>query len=321
MPYGHAHRSTYRSTRVKRRTYRKKAVAVPKKPKTKSRYIRSNALQINKMHRQIKSLQMAKYGSVQRNFQTSALLTPFALRPIITDICNVACSRIGGGDGARFYQYDAGPVPSLQNIGGWAVSDNVFRSGENVDVPDTGKYLLKRVRLVMRFQGTPSARDTRIRVDLFSVRGGAIGQTVGNNAVFPGAVNQLNNLSNPEINKLGGNPYLKVWATKWLYLSSSRNMTGGPDAPGPAVTGNSGYLSFTIQPKGGKLRNQDITAPTVGQDPPGVGGGDWGVFNSPRTEPLWLCISSSDSNPVDGVTTFQASRTCTWADHVGKAGL
>lgn len=308
----------------------KKSVAVPKKPKTIRCYTRSNSMAINKLSRQIQYLQQAKYGSIQRNFQLSNLMTPFATQPIITDIMDFSCRRPTTA-GANFAQYNTATPPVLQTVGNWTPSTNLFHADQNLDLPDTGKYLAKFCHVTMRFQATPSVTDVRVRVDLFSVRSKAITSVPVGQPIFalPASLEQLTNLANPELNKLGGNPYLKVWSTKWLYLSSSQNRTqgaGGGQNPGPAVTGNSGYLSFTIRPNKGKgrLRNQLVTAPATPQDPEALLDGNWGPFNVPQDEKLWLLISCSDAQaggiPAN-VVSVQCSRTVKWRDPIGKSSL
>lgn len=286
---------------------------------------------INRLTRQVKSLQMQRFGSVQRNFQLSNVMVPFATRPILTDIMDFSCRRPSTA-GANFAQYDGGvPTNVLQTIGNWTPSTNLYHADQNLDLPDTGKYLALSCHVTMRFQATPSVTDTRIRVDLFSIKGKGITSVPLGQPVFamPNGLLQLNNLANPELNKLGGNPYIKVWSTKWLYLSSSRNAGPTPGAgaqnPGPAVTGNSGYISFTIKPKGGKLRNQLITAPDTPDDPTALTDGNWGPFNVPQDEPLYMIISCSDASalgpPVANTVSVQCSRTVRWRDPIGKSSL
>jgi hypothetical protein len=242
--------------------------------------------------------------------------------------------RGASNPGCRFRQYQGTPSV-LTNVGQWNTGalNNIFQQGQNLDIPDTGKYLALSCHVTMRFQAVPSAVDQRIRVDLFSVRGKAIQQVASGGVPFalPTALNQLTNMANPELNKLGGNPYLKVYSTKWLYLSSSYNRapgTGAIQAPGPAVTGNSGYLSFTIKPnKGkGKLRHQDITVPSVPSDTLAIPDGNWGPFNVPQDEPLYLLISSSDASSTgppgqQDVITVQCSRSIKWRDPIGASPL
>jgi len=283
---------------------------------------------INRLARQVSYLQQAKYGSIQRNFQLSNLMIPFATQPIITDIMDFSCRRPTSA-GANFAQYNTATPPVLSIVGNWTPSTNLFHADQNLDVPDTGKYLALSCHVTMRFQAVPSITDCRVRVDLFSVRSKAITTVPSGQPIFslPASLEQLTNLANPELNKLGGNPYIKVWSTKWLYLSSSRNAgtgTGGGQNPGPAVTGNSGYLSFSINPKGGKLRNQLITAPSTPLDPEALLDGNWGPFNVPQDEKLWLLISCSDTQagglPGNAVSV-QCSRTVTWRDPIGKSSL
>jgi len=321
-------RSTRRSTRGRATRYRKKAVAVPKPKRTVRKYTRSNAMAINRLARKVSWLTEARYGSVQRNFQVSNLMTPFASQPILTDIMDFTCRR-ATSTGANFAQYNASGT-AVQTVGNWTPSQNIFHSGQNSDIVDTGKYLALSCHVTMRFQATPSAIDTRIRVDLFSVKSKAIQQVLSGQPLFsfPTALSQLKDLANPERNKLGGNPYLRVYATKWLYLSSSRNGPatpgGGQQNPGPAVTGNSGYLSFNICPKKGKLRNQEETVPATPQDISTIIDGDFGPFNVPQDEPLFLLISSSDPSATGtpaNIVSVQCSRTVRWRDPIGKASL
>lgn len=330
MPYARfAHRrSSSRNTRYRRPYYRKKAVAVPKRKPTVRKYTRSNAMAINKLAKQVSWLKMARYGSIQRNFQTSNLMSPVAARPILTDIMDFTCRRATSA-GANFAQYNV-PLTSVETVGNWSPSTNHFHAGQNSDIVDTGKYLALSCHVTMRFQATPSVTDTRIRVDLFSVKAHAIQQVLTGQPLFsmPTALLQLGNLANPELNKLGGNPYLKVWSTKWLYLSSSRNVGPTPGTgqqnPGPAVTGNSGYLSFHIAPKKGKLRNQETTVPATPQDISTVIDGDFGPFQVPQSESLFLLISSSDPSAAGtpaNIVTVQCSRTVRWRDPIGKSAL
>ena len=256
-------------------------------------------------------------------------MSPLASRPILTDIMDFTCRRATSA-GALFAQYDAS-LTNVSTVGNWTPStNNHFMSGQNADIVDTGKYLALSCKVTMRFQATPSVIDTRIRVDLFSVKAHAIQQVLSGQPLFsmPTALIQLQDLANPEKNKLGGNPYLKVWATKWLYLSSSRNGPATPGTgqqnPGPAVTGNSGYLSFNIAPKGGKLRNQEVTVPATPQDISTVIDGDFGPFQIPQSEALFLLISSSDPSVTGtpaNVVTVQCSRSIRWRDAIGRAAL
>jgi len=326
-------RSYRRSTRGRARGrtshYRKKAVAVPKAKRTVRKYTRSNSMAINRLARKVSWLTEARYGSIQRNFHVSNLMTPLAAQPILTDIMDFTCRRANSA-GANFAQYNAAGT-AVQTVGNWTPSTNIFHAGQNQDLVDTGKYLALSCHVTMRFQATPSAIDTRIRVDLFSVKAKAIQQVMSGQPLFsfPTALRQLNDLANPEKNKLGGNPYIKVYATKWLYLSSSRNGPAAPGTgaqlPGPAVTGNSGYLSFNICPKKGKLRTQDDTVPATPSDPIApIVDGNYGPFNVPQDEPLFLLISSSDPSailPPANIVSVQLSRTVRWRDPIGQSAL
>jgi len=330
MVYGMRRSSGRRTPMFGRRGRRpvRRKVPVPKKRRTTRTYTRRNSTAINSLARDVRYLKQARYGSVQRNFQTSNLMIPLAGQPIITDLMDFSCVRSTADQGARFGQYSTTTPPILQNVGQWSPSTNLFHRDQNLDLPDTGKYLALNCHITMRFQGTPSAIDTRIRVDLCSVK--KVPQTRIGTDIFalPSALNQLTNLANPELNKLGGNPYIKVWSTKWLYLSSSRNMgagSAGPQAPGPAVTGNSGYLSFTIKPKNGRMRTQMVTVPATPQDTNTVIDGDWGPYNiGDQTAPLFLIISSSDPSvlgPAPNSVTVQCSRTVTWRDPIGQSNI
>lgn len=328
MVYGRTpmRRSTRRSS-YRKRSYHKKAVAVPKVKRTARKYTRSNALAINRLSKKVQWLSEARYGAVQRNFQTTNAMTPLAAQPILTDIMDFTCRRATTA-GANFGQFNSTGT-AINNVGNWTPSTNLFHAAQNLDLPDTGKYLALSCHVTLRFQAVPSITDCRVRVDLFSVKASAIPTTITGQPIFamPSGLLQLINLANPELNKLGGNPYLKVWATKWLYLSSSRNMvpgTGAGQAAGPAVTGNSGYLSFNIKPKKGKLRTQEITAPWSPGDPVALTDGNYGPFNIPQADPLFLLISSSDTSvtgtPANAVTV-QMSRTVRWRDPIGQSQL
>lgn len=321
-------RSTRRSS-YRRPAYRKKAVPVPKVKRTVRKYTRSNSMAINKLSRQVHKLQQSQFGSVQSNFQTSNLMIPFASRPILTDIGDLTCRRATSA-GALFAQYSDDPTPVLSTVGNWTPSTNLFFQDMNADIVDTGKYLMLSCHVTLKFTAVPSVTDCRCRVDLFSVKANAIPISPIGQPIYslPTALQELTNLASPELNKLGGNPFLKVWATKWVYLSSSRNMTTTPASgqlPGPAVTGNSKYVSFNIRPKNGKLRNQSITVPYSPGDLSTVQDGDYGPFNIAQDEALFMCISVSDNSATgpgpNNVVTVQCSRSLRWRDHIGKASF
>jgi len=330
MAYGHSRRGMSRRNGSFRRHRSKKVVPVPKAPKSTKTNTRYNAKAINKLAKQVSWLTEARYGSIQRNFQLSNLMIPFSGQPIITDIMDFSCVRSTDDQGARFGQYSTTTPPILQNVGQWVPSVNNFHLDQNLDRVDTGKYLALSCKVTIRCQAVPSAIDTRLRFDLVSVK--KVPQTVTGSTIYalPQALNQLTDLCNPELNCLGNNPYLKVWKTKWVYLSSSRNMPGGgsgAQAPGPAVTGNSQYVTFNIKPKGGRLRTQQFTKPTAGSLTPAIviPDGSQGPYNiGDQTAPFFLLMSSSDPiaiGPVPNLVNVQLSRVVVWRDPVGKTDL
>ena len=148
MAYGLRKRGRTYGRRMPRRTaYRKKAVPVPKRRKTRASYVRKNSVAVNRNARAIRGIKRALNGPVQKNIQlsryegTETSFRPTDTRPICVDITDFTSSTTSAptpSTGCRFYQYDTSSPPVLVTRGGWEKTSfnlNPYWNGQNADVP------------------------------------------------------------------------------------------------------------------------------------------------------------------------------------------
>jgi len=314
---------------VARRRKPKSVAGVPKpssiigKPaKTKTKAIRSNAISVFKLAKQVKALQMSQYGAKQSNIQNLVVdyLTPTASAPLLFDTTDFTCYRSAlNNQGCQVYQEDAvGTVPGASgfNIQDWF--GNPFWERQNQDVIDTGKYLPLYVKYTIRIEGQRSLDNTRVRFDLFSAKSKAIvpsqGGAPSGNVVMPSALVHMHDMANPTKNKL--NPfYFTKYGSKTYFINSTKT---DPNTKG--TTGNIFYHTFVVRPK--KPRMQAMTNPfnpELGN--PEVPDGNYGPLNVSVDQPLWCMISTDDESAIGDRVQINISRHCVWRDGQGAAPL
>jgi len=302
--------------------------AIRKKPR--KRVDRTQNAAIMKLSKQVKSLQVAKHGKVQKNFQTTVSpVFPQADKPIMLDLTDFTCFNAAlGSTGARLYTLDNAQLPVV--VTNWETAQqigNPFWENKNYDIVDTGSYLPMYAKIVLKFTGRPHLVDCRIRVDLVSLKADAFrANSPGTPTLVPPAsLPYLQNLATPTINRISRD-HFRVYATKFCYINSK---VGVPDGPAPNVkgtTGNTQFITMTVRPK--KPRWQAKTYPVAGTLEPTnpLIEPDFGAFgptNVPIDQPLWLLIST---NNVDGTADETAvvctcSRTCVWRDTIGSSNM
>lgn len=308
------------------------------KPNTKAKRVdNKQSAAINKLSKQVYSLQMKSFGSIQQNLHSLARpLIPTSTTPLCLDLTDFTCERgnVPAGtfqQGARVFQ--AGPLPPYYSTASnWernAVTiDNLYWKNQNADQPDTGKYLAMNATYFVEVKGRPNLDNTRIRFDVISQRPEAILQPSPSSVplVLPDSLKYCTHLAQPHINRI--NPvYFKKYFSKTVFINSSKN-----DAQTKGTTANIQRFSFRITPK--KIVEQVQTNPELGygavvDENTGTVGlqqeeplGNFGPRNVSPTQPLWLVISSDDDiASVGDQVEVLMSRRVVWRDHVGAANL
>lgn len=325
-------------------------VSVPKRRKPRASYTRNNSKAINALGRQVKALQMARYGNIQTNLQVQqpTTLIPTQSLPILTDLADFTCARDAGDteSGAKYYQYSTAGV--LTQAALWQTSPlgtNAFWQEYNINRPgEKGQYLPIRAEYSVTITGAPSLDNTRVRFDLFMQKPDSVVQRTtaqtANQLRLPTALNELGAITSPEINRLNPQYFKKYW-TKVFFINSSKT-----NADTKGTTGNQVRFRFSIHPK--KPRQQLEIAPNPVPDtvnaaivdalnehidhsdhssdeadaapplPADTVALDYGPYNTVIGSQLWLLISTDDltSAGIDAVHV-NLSRRITWRDHEG----
>lgn len=289
---------------------------------------RSQNMAIMKLSKQVKSLQMAKYGKNQNNFQTTvAPVVPRADRPVMFDLTDFTCQNSAlNSIGCRLYSLDNAGQPSV--ITNWETAQqigNPYWQNQNSDIVDTGSYFPKYCRLTLKFEGRPNLVDTRIRVDLVSLKGSAFKANAPGAPILvpPASLPYLQNLATPSINRIS-REYFQVYQTKFVYINSKVGDATNNNAT-KGTTGNTKFITFEVRPK--KPRYQAKTFPIAGTLQPDVAQtepdfGAFGPTNVPLDQPLWCIISTNNvATTPETAVMCTASRFCKWADTIGSGNM
>jgi len=323
MPYG---RKSYRRStrrpyrRAYRRPYRKKGPAVT----LRRRVAVAPKRLVTRNFRMLKRLKASQYGSMQQAFhRMHNHVVPIARSPVLFDMLdfsidhqNSAGANIQGGG---FYQVNGG---TLQRVSYWdrANLTSIYWAGANTDSVDTGKYLACWMDYCMAIEGSGGLDDTRVRVDIFTAKAGPLfAQTAGTpNLLLPTALDQLNNIAEPELNQLNSKYFKKVF-TKVVYFNSRTDESSVVTQGATQFTPNKRYVRFRLAPR--KLCKQVLTNPTVQGSPEEspIPDGIYGPLNVPINQPLWCLISTDDRSALTGdAVHFTCSRQVKFRDSVGK---
>jgi len=322
MPYARKYKpKLYRGRR------RKPSVAAPAPKKTVKTYVRKNAFKIADIKRDVRFLKMARFGSIQINFQkTDRTLIPIKTRPVLFDMMDFTCRRDAAppapaSSGCLCYQYNVAGS-AVQAASTWHINStlaaNPYWLGQNRDIPDTGKYLPVSAQYTFRIEGNPSLDNTRVRLQVFAVKSRTYvpNSVASNNLVLPTALNNLENMANPVENRLS-RVHFKCYADKWVFLNSSKT---NDDTKGTSA--NIKYKSIKVNPKRKHLRNQAVSNPETPMDPDAeFPDGNYGPLNCPITEPLWCLISTDDESSLLDSVEVTISRRVVWRDPIGMAPL
>lgn len=301
-----------------------KFVKPPPAQKTKSSYIRKNALAVNKLSKQVKSLQYSQYGCMQSSFQRMTNhVVPIARYPVLFDMLDFSVNRLDSStppvtiNSGPFYQYSGGGLTSVAN---WTLAQpsSAFWQGENTDICDTGSYLACWMDYTFHILGNQDLDNTRVRIDIFTQRSKVLyDRPTGTQALtLPTALNQLDNIALPHLNQL--NPkYFKKVKTIVKYFNSRTDATQSITQ----FTPNDYYVKYRTAPM--KLRQQNITMPAAsGGVEANLPDGQWGHFQTPVDQQLWCLISTDDLSALTGdQVNVTISRKLRWRDRIGSSGL
>lgn len=318
MAYGKSRKST------RRRRGSVKFVKPPPAQKTRSGYVRKNALAVNKLSKQVKSLQYSQYGCMQSGFQRmSNHVVPIARYPVLFDMLDFSVNRLDSSTppvnipSGPFYQYSG---TSLTAVATWdlAQPSSAFWQGENTDTVDTGSYLACWMDYTFHIVGNSDLDNTRVRIDIFQQKANVLYARPPTSQVLtlPTALNQLDNLCLPHLNQL--NPrYFKKVKTIVKYFNSRTDTTQSITQ----FTPNDYYVRYRAAPM--KVRQQVITMPTTNTSAEtALPDGQWGRYQTPTNQHLWCCISTDDLSALTGdQVNVTISRKLRWRDRIGSGGL
>ena len=337
MPYG----STYRRTRARRpggpvRRLKRATVRPPPKKRTTRTYVRSNALAVNRLTRDVQFLKRARHGKVQMNLQHfSVPIRPSSTEPYAIDITQFDYRRVNSANviipGTPVYQWDthaggittpasffAGPATSTNYHGA-----NPLWAGLTTDIPDGGQYLPISSTYNFTITGATHLVDAKVTFTLMREKKRTTRtalQTLGMN--MPHSLRYMDNISDKSLNCLPPDRF-KVYWSRSVYINSRSDQTKTG-----ATTGNIKSFSFTVKHKGGVKRQNKtfpndtdtlpVQFPTESHIDPDLDFGPFGMHNTDPLSALWLVISSTDSEGTTAqVPIVHCSRKVYWRDQVG----
>lgn len=281
----------------------------------------------------IQSIRNQMHGSIQCNLVEwdRQRMAPWAKYPLLFTLDDFTVKRTVP------YAADGGAIYALNPVSGniderahWKIPDasldNPYMSRWQTDDPGGGKYLMVSNKIVLEIEGKDYPSDTRVRVQVFSLKGNAF-------IPIPGATNQvqsmpeglvhLDNMANFSANpNLLPHKYFKTYVDKTVIINSQPAPASGVHP----TTINTKYVTFTIAPKGGKMVTQATTYPPVQDvepvpalvEPPG---GWYGPKNRKTGEVLYCLVSTDDAwdptAPTSSATVVSCSSYRKWRDNVG----
>ena len=355
MPYGKSYKPRYPARGNGRAPYRrgapKKAVPVPRKRKTFKTHVRTNALAINRIARVQRQLKAMTYGSVQEGYHTLNVDSIIVHRekPILMDLGDFTRYRQVSNVqtiGARVYtlaqaqdynvlsnpnSYDVVPEAYWKNQ---TFQNSPYFMGRQEDIVDTGKYLPMFGSYTFKIRAASLLAPVKVTFTMFTVRAKAmiplpLGMQERRN--LPAGLVNLRRMADPTENRMS-RQFFKVYKTQTVWVNPVRPWPG--DITTASVVDGTGYSpvaekfhTITIRPK--KVRTQDITNPDDPSDPtPEAPDGNYGHHQVTHDTPLWLLISCTDMETVNGgapgqnmgvnqFVTVDCTRVVKWRDHIG----
>ena len=167
-------------------------VAVPKKKRTPKTYVRSNALAVNALNRELKLIKMRMHGKYQTNrqyfdqesptvsFSYAIPLDQFDAHRTISKIDGTGTPYVGTVRGTPCFKCDMragatfGTLTAqdskypLENIDGTEGLVNPMWQGNNMSIPDGGQYFCHGATYEVEIQGLADNRYITFR--MFSVK-------------------------------------------------------------------------------------------------------------------------------------------------------
>ncbi|AXH79056.1 MAG: hypothetical protein [Circular genetic element sp.] len=313
------------STKIPSRNKKAPKAKVPKVAR-KAKVDNKQSAIINKLSKQVYSLQMSKYGKVQQNYHTlRTRLIPTNTAPLCLDLTDFTCARPDGpqsGSGAQVFQHNGSGNPPVSE---WSIQpyvDNFYWSRQNKDQPDTGSYLAMNCTYFVEVKGVNSLDNTRVRFDIVSQKPEGILPTGGpafEANVLPQTLGYMKHLAEPmgsTSNRI--NPtYFKKYMSKTVFINSAPANISGVHP----TTANIMRFSFKLKPN--KLCTQNQTNPSVGNldAQPEVLLGNFGPNQVHPCQPLWLIVSCDDQDALGDAVSVDISRRIVWRDTIGSGLL
>ncbi len=333
QPSSTGNNNNYKSAnkmRVPKRNKKAKFTKPPRQQKKNQKDNQQSAL-INKLSKQVYSLQMSKYGKVQQNMHVMRRrLIVTNTTPCCLDLTDFTCNRPddpASPEGAQVYQHTAGSL--AEPVTDWVTTpydDNYYWQAQNKDQPDTGAYLAMSATYFVEIKGVNSLDDTRVRFDVISQKPNAIipkipsaGQPLSV-MCLPDTLEYFKHLAEPTSQTTSNriNPaYFRKYFSKTVYLNSQPANQSGVHP----TTANTMRFSFKIKPN--KVCSQRATNPIVGGVDPQeeINLGNFGPQNVHPCQPLWLIINTDDSSSLGDAVGISISRRIVWRDTIGSSTL
>ena len=321
MAYARMRRTSTRRRRPYRRGSTRKAVPVPRAPRTlKSRYyVRKNAYQINRISRDVRYLKMARYGAVQKNLHIlNRQLTPTSTQPVLGVVNNIqADNPESGALGAPWYQLDATGTSNTV-VSRFIRNDDTYWDQQNLDIVDGGIAFIHDLKLTFRLFCDPDSgvqiSNKRVRIDLFKQKTRALvtPQSLGDIQQLPAVAAQvkMRNMANPTLNKF--NPeYFHLIRSRFVFFNPSKT-----DADNKGTGAALKYVSMSVPKKYlGRVTQQSTNPQYPGG--PSTSGDGFGINNMPIHQRLWVMISTDDPNTFpanEPEIKVSIQRSVTWRD-------
>lgn len=304
----------------------RRKVPVPRTKKRTRTYVRKNAMAVNSLSKQVRSLKVSQYGKPQTGFHRfSNHVVPIQRYPVLFDMLDYTVNHQSGAGtlipSGPIFQYSGA---TLQAVATWdrANLTSVFWLGENTDTVDTGAYYATWMDYCIAIEGDGGLDDTRVRVDIFYQKPKSVwqGPPGTQNILLPNALNQFDNIATPELNQINPKYFRKVY-TKVVYFNSRTDEPTALAIGRTQFTPNKRYVRFRCSPK--KLIKQALTNPVSQGGPEAViPDGSFGHLNTPVGQALWCLISTDDQSALTGdAVKVTISRKLGWRDPLGSSQL
>ena len=287
-------RAPARRPRPAKRPARK--VAVPKKKRTAKTYVRSNALAVNSINRELKLMKLRLHGKYQTNRQYWDLIqvnskVSYAIpldqfdcrrsinkinasgQPYVSNVIGTSLIQCIMTPGTADYGVLAGTDSkyTLESITGADGSVNPLWNANNQNIPDGGQYFCHGATYDVEIEGIADNRYITFRMFTVKpegfVKSTGFGDSTASNSVkanetlMPICMKYFTDMARPSGVNLPPNRFKTYW-TKRIYLNSMTHADGNSSN---ATTSGRRSFRFSINPN--KVVKQHTPVPNDMNDP------------------------------------------------------